>query len=183
MPTEKDCFKKEILHLIEGLIDNQNEKGLKKYGHTLEECDPGEYNWNLMIAEELIDALQYQQKEINRLKEAKEMTLNGYQELSKRTFPVAETKEDLRNNLSNYAMGLAGEAGEVVDLLKKAIYHGHELDKTEVLKELGDVLHYTAGLAFMLSIEFENVGRVNIAKLKKRYPNGFSKEDSINRTE
>lgn len=176
-------YKQEIIRTIEKLIDAQNEKGLKKYGHTLEDCDPGEYNWGQMIIEELIDALQYQQKEIQRLHIVADMTLNEFQELSKRTQPVTQTSDDLKQNLSNYAMGLAGETGEVVDLLKKSIYHGHELDKTEVMKELGDVLHYVSGLATMLNIELENVARTNIAKLQKRYPNGFSKENSINRTE
>ncbi|MBG9657924.1 nucleotide pyrophosphohydrolase [Cytobacillus firmus] len=111
------------------------------------------------------------------------MTLNQFQELSKRTQPVAKTTDDFKKNLSNYAMGLAGEAGEVIDALKKTIYHGHELDRMEVMKELGDVLHYISGLATMLDIELENVARANIVKLQKRYPNGFNKEDSINRTE
>lgn len=176
-------YKQKILQTIEKLIDAQNEKGLKKYGHTLEDCDPGEYNWGQMIIEELIDALQYQQKEIHRLQVAADMTLNQFQELSKRTQPVTKTTDDFKKNLSNYAMGLAGEAGEVIDALKKTIYHGHELDRMEVMKELGDVLHYVSGLATMLNIELENVARVNIVKLQKRYPNGFSKENSINRTE
>ncbi|WP_328211821.1 nucleoside triphosphate pyrophosphohydrolase family protein [Cytobacillus firmus] len=176
-------YKQEIIRTIEKLIDTQNEKGLKKYGHTLEDCDPGEYNWGQMIIEELIDALQYQQKEIHRLQFATDMTLNQFQELSKRTQPVAKTTDDFKKNLSNYAMGLAGEAGEVIDALKKTIYHGHELDRMEVMKELGDVLHYISGLATMLDIELENVARANIVKLQKRYPNGFNKEDSINRTE
>lgn len=86
-------------------------------------------------------------------------------------------------DLSNYSMGLAGESGEVVDLLKKHVHHGHELDREKVKGELGDVLHYASGLATMLGFTLEEVATANVEKLRKRYPNGFNKEDSINRSE
>lgn len=180
MTETTECYKNKILQTIGNLINGQNNKGLKKYGHSLEKCDPDEYDWNVMIIEELIDALQYQHKENQRLREMKELTLLEYQELSKRTLPSSGTSP---MNLSNYAMGLAGEAGEVVDLLKKHLHHGHELDRQAVIGEIGDVLHYAAGLCTMLGIDFEGVATSNIKKLEARYPNGFSEADSINRSE
>lgn len=105
------------------------------------------------------------------------MLLNEYQRLSTRTLP----KQSQFNNLSNYSMGLCGESGEVADELKKVIYHGHDLDIEKIEKELGDVLHYISGLASMLEISLDDVAKKNIDKLKARYPNGFKKEDSINR--
>lgn len=105
------------------------------------------------------------------------MRLNEYQTLSSRTFP----KDEFKDKLSNYALGLTGEAGEVADLIKKALYHGHKLDSVEIKKELGDVMHYVAGLAEFLGFTLEEIGFENIEKLKTRYPNGFSEEASRNR--
>ncbi|WP_232329777.1 MULTISPECIES: nucleoside triphosphate pyrophosphohydrolase family protein [unclassified Sporosarcina] len=102
--------------------------------------------------------------------------------MSKRTLPeFKHSKSSKAANLSNYAMGLSGEAGEVVDLLKKHVYHEHPLDREELAGELGDTLHYLSGLASMNGLTLEEIAIKNIEKLKKRYPNGFSKEDSLNR--
>lgn len=184
--TEKiESYKTNILSLIGTLIDNQNDKGIRKYGQSLEKANHPDFDWQAMLIEELIDALQYQQKEISRLNtwigthSAEAMTFHDFQELSKRTIP----NESRKNVLSNYSMGIAGEAGEVVDLFKKHLHHGHTLDELEVLNEIGDVLHYAAGLATIINWPLESAARMNIDKLEKRYPNGFSKEDSINRSE
>jgi NTP pyrophosphatase (non-canonical NTP hydrolase) len=107
------------------------------------------------------------------------MKLNEYQELSKRTMP----KEVNLQSKANYAMGLTGEAGEVTDLIKKELFHGHKIDRDAVKKELGDVLHYAAGLATMYGFTLEEVAKGNVEKLVKRYPTGFSKEASVNRVE
>lgn len=63
-------IKQQVLDTIDNLIDAQNSKGMKKYRESLDQCDPDSYDWNVMINEELIDALQYQQKEIIRLSNA-----------------------------------------------------------------------------------------------------------------
>lgn len=108
------------------------------------------------------------------------MKLNEYQELSKRTLPEYDGCY-LPDALANYALGLAGESGECVDNIKKYVYHGHELSVEEIKKELGDVLHYVAGVATMVGLELEDIAAGNIDKLLKRFPNGFTVEDSINR--
>lgn len=105
------------------------------------------------------------------------MILNDYQKAVARTM----NKNDYA--LANYSMGLAGEAGEVVDILKKHLFHGHELDTLEVVKELGDVMWYVSAIANELQIDLDMVARLNVEKLEKRYPKGFSKADSINRKE
>lgn len=79
------------------------------------------------------------------------------------------------------ALGLAGEAGEVVDLLKKHLGHGHPVDREKLKKELGDVLWYLSDLARLFDIKLSDVAEANIEKLRRRYPNGFSKADSLNR--
>lgn len=103
--------------------------------------------------------------------------LNGYQIAAMRTAGM----ENKIYRLGNFALGIAGEAGEVADYIKKVLYHGHPMDKDKLCKELGDVLWYIATLADTACFTLEEVARVNIEKLKKRYPEGFNKERSINR--
>ena len=78
-------------------------------------------------------------------------------------------------------LGLAGEAGEVVDYLKKVVGHGHKLDRDKLVKELGDVLWYVAEICSAINADMSDVAQQNIDKLKARYPDGFSSERSINR--
>lgn len=68
------------------------------------------------------------------------------------------------------ALGLAGEAGEVADTIKKAVFHRHGLDQDKLVKELGDVLWYLAALASKLGVSLDEVAERNIAKLKERCP-------------
>jgi len=79
------------------------------------------------------------------------------------------------------ALGIAGEAGEVADHIKKHIGHGHPLDRQAVAKELGDVLWYVAAMADLLGTPLEQIAQMNLDKLRARYPEGFSYEASINR--
>ena len=102
---------------------------------------------------------------------------NGYQEETKRTQP-AKPKAD---QLLNAALGICGEGGEVADLIKKNIAHGHPLDIDEIGKELGDELWYIQELCTLLGLNMEEVAKANIEKLKRRYPEGFSEERSIHR--
>ena len=80
------------------------------------------------------------------------------------------------------ALGLAGEAGEVADLLKKHLGHGHPLDVDQLRTELGDVLWYIAALCTLYNITLDSVAAANIDKLRKRYPDGFSHEASRTRS-
>jgi NTP pyrophosphatase (non-canonical NTP hydrolase) len=81
------------------------------------------------------------------------------------------------------AMGLAGEAGETVELIKKGIFHRHGLDREKLTKELGDVLWYISGLCTVQGIDLEAVMIANIEKLRTRYPGGFTTADSITRAD
>lgn len=104
------------------------------------------------------------------------MTLNEYQLRASRTLGG-------KTDLVMGALGLVGEAGEVADLIKKVAYHGHELDERALIKELGDVLWYIAAIASMRGIPLSAVAEANLAKLAKRYPDGFSEEASRKRGE
>lgn len=88
---------------------------------------------------------------------------------------------DHKMQLLDGACGLAGEAGEVVDAIKKYNFQGHQLDKSEIENELGDVLWYVALICDTLSIDLEDVARRNLDKLRTRYPKGFSSENSLKR--
>lgn len=105
------------------------------------------------------------------------MKINEYQQLAMRTLNKELTKKDL---LINSMMGLNGEAGEAIDIVKKHLFHGHNLDKENLIKELGDIAWYLAEAAYSLDMDLEDIFRLNIEKLKKRYPEGFSVADSIN---
>lgn len=87
----------------------------------------------------------------------------------------------------NASLGLSGEVGEVNDIIKKYMYHGHKLDddtKEKIILELGDVCWYVALMAWAIDkTKFEDVLNKNIAKLDKRYHGEFSTEKSINRKE
>ena len=108
------------------------------------------------------------------------MTINEYQKLAMTTKNPDLTGRDL---LLNSVMGLCGESGEVIDLVKKHVSHGHPLNREKIIDELGDVAWYLAECADAIGISLEEVLAHNIEKLKKRYPEGFSIERSINRTE
>jgi len=111
------------------------------------------------------------------------MKLNEYQKLSKRTLPVRNDFQEKKWALANYGLGLVEESGECGGHIKKHAFHGHELNQEEIKNELGDVLHYAAGLATMCGLSLESIATGNIEKLRKRYPKGFSSKDSINRIE
>jgi NTP pyrophosphatase (non-canonical NTP hydrolase) len=80
-------------------------------------------------------------------------------------------------------MGLAGESGECIDYVKKNIFQFHDIDHDKLIEELGDVLWYAAELAAGLGVTLEEVADRNIQKLMRRYPVGFSAEDSIRRVD
>ncbi len=80
-------------------------------------------------------------------------------------------------------LGIAGEAGEIVDHLKKHRYHGHALRPDRFVEELGDVLWYCAALADALEVSLAEVATRNIDKLHQRYPDGFSVAASLHREE
>ena len=108
------------------------------------------------------------------------MTINEYQRLALRTLNPELDKKDV---LINGVMGLCGESGEAIDIVKKWLAQGHELDKEKLAKELGDIAWYLAETAAAIDLPLEDIFQANIEKLKKRYPEGFSAEKSVNRVE
>lgn len=108
------------------------------------------------------------------------MNAKQYQEEAARTLikePGFEVPGE-EQMLNWCALGLAGETGEVVEHIKKGVFHQHGIDRERLGKELGDVLWYVAGLCSTLDLNLGDVMQANIDKLHLRYPGGFSSEDS-----
>ena len=104
------------------------------------------------------------------------MTIQEYQTLAMTTLNKEIAADEL---LLNSVMGLCGEAGEAIDLVKRHRFHGHPLDREALIKELGDVAWYLAEAAQALEIPLEEILNRNIKKLKKRYPQGFETQRSM----
>ena len=122
------------------------------------------------------------------------MTGNEYQDLAMRTND-GKSKDRLiyiisSNNgavdiagLLNGCLGLAGEAGELLDLFKKCFFHGKEFDEDHAKKEIGDVMWYVAMICKSMGWNLDEILQMNIDKLKARYPEGFDPNRSNHRTE
>ena len=106
------------------------------------------------------------------------MTPNEYQAQAMRFLNPALSERDI---LINGVMGLCGESGEVIDLVKKHLAQGHPLDRTALAGELGDVAWYLAETAHVLGFTLEDILQGNLDKLQARYPEGFSTEHSLHR--
>ena len=108
------------------------------------------------------------------------MQVNEYQKAAMEKLNPALDKKDV---LINSVMGLCGESGEAIDIVKKWLMQGHELDKAHLIKELGDVAWYLAEAATALDVPLEAAFQGNLDKLRQRFPNGFDVGASVNRKE
>ena len=106
------------------------------------------------------------------------MTINQYQQEALRTAYNMDSKLPL---YLNGVMGLAGESGECVDMIKKHLFQGHPMDIEHLAKELGDVAWYLAVTAHAIGYNLETVLQMNVDKLRNRYPLGFDPEKSLHR--
>lgn len=89
-------------------------------------------------------------------------------------------KKDI-GGILNGCLGLSGEAGETLDMVKKWIFHEKQLDNEHLKKELGDCLWYVAMICESFGWSLDEIMEMNIAKLKARYPEGFDTELANNR--
>lgn len=104
------------------------------------------------------------------------MKFDDYQLAASRTLPP---NTEPRTALNIGALGLGGESGEVIELIKKHLFHDQPLDLEKLRKELGDVLWYVAAIATGAGLALDDVAEANVAKLMKRYPGGFSPAASV----
>lgn len=123
----------------------------------------------------------------NRRPRTKRLKINDYQKECLRTEAGIKYETDETGTVDpilrtlNGLMGLNGEAGECIDILKKHLFQGHDLDKEHLAEELGDVAWYLAVTADALGYSLEDIFKMNIEKLRKRYPDGFNENRSVNR--
>lgn len=106
------------------------------------------------------------------------MDASEYQKRAMTTLNPALEKKDV---LINSVMGLCGESGEAIDIVKKWLAQGHTLDKEHLAKELGDIAWYLAEAATALDLSLGDILQANLDKLEKRYPNGFETRRSLSR--
>ena len=145
---------------------------MRKVGMTHIGTEPGKYEKHGRI----FDAEVYEI--CNNVRKA--MTVNDYQKQAMKSLNPALSSKDV---LINGVMGLCGESGEAIDIVKKHLHQGHELDRKKLAAELGDIAWYLAETAWALNIPLEEIFRGNLDKLKRRYPEGFDTAHSRNRTE
>lgn len=137
--------------------------------------------------------LKYKTKGDVTMDELRINELNDYQKKALRTW---NTTKSVESRLNNMALGISGESGEVADMIKKAIHHEHgfsrgsvtngnpkSIEVSDLAKELGDILYYVSVGAHELGYTLQEIAEININKLAKRYPEGFSVEASINRVD
>lgn len=106
------------------------------------------------------------------------MRVDDYQREAMTLLNPALTEKDV---LMNALMGLCGESGEAIDVMKKHLFQGHPLDRAKLLKELGDVAWYLAEAATGLGVPLSEILQGNLDKLHARYPQGFDTNRSQNR--
>lgn len=105
------------------------------------------------------------------------MTGNEYQKLAARTMNEELTfKEEELHALH----GMVGEIGEIHSIYQK-MYQGHRFDEGHLMKELGDLLWFIAEYCTSKNWDLEDIMKLNINKLKERYPDGFDEEQSLHR--
>ena len=103
-------------------------------------------------------------------------------EYSNKAIATVNKDLDWKQRVTNAALGLAGESGEVSDEVKKSFFQGHELSVEKIKKELGDILWYLNLMADCIGVDLEEIAQANIDKLYSRYKDGnFSPEQSVNR--
>lgn len=103
------------------------------------------------------------------------MNLKEYQEFAARGIHDATLE---REPIIGFALGLVGETGEVVDDIKKRVFHGREIPVEHTSEELGDVLWYIANIATQYGLSLEDIIQQNVNKLQERYPDKYLKPDN-----
>lgn len=105
------------------------------------------------------------------------MKFSEFQNKSVRTF----RRDNMMMDINHCALGVAGEAGEIIDTIKGTIYYGKALDIENIKEEIGDTLFYLANLASVVGLNLEECATSNINKLAIRFPEGFSEKDAQER--
>ena len=116
-------------------------------------------------------------EELSAIASGKALSMNEYQHKAARTINKSLTPE---KKLNHALHEIASEVGEIHGLYQKEL-QGHEFSVEKLKKEIGDLLWGIAELCEVYGFALEDVARLNIAKLEKRYPEGFTEERSVHR--
>lgn len=135
-----------------------------------------------IIIDQLAARIPHTDQATTHEKEHSTMTINEYQALALRTESRITTDPVPYIRVLEGLMGLNGEAGEAIDLMKKVLFQGHEFDREHMAKELGDIAWYLAVSADAIGYDLESILQMNVDKLRTRYPDGFSTEQSLHRS-
>ena len=135
-----------------------------------------------LIIDQFAARIPHTDQAITHEKEHSTMTINEYQALALRTESRITTDPVPYIRVLEGLMGLNGEAGEAIDLMKKVLFQGHEFDREHMAKELGDIAWYLAVSADAIGYDLESILQMNVDKLRTRYPDGFSTEQSLHRS-
>ena len=107
------------------------------------------------------------------------MEINEYQILASRTI---NRKLDLMQQEHHALHGIVGEVGEIHSIYQKE-FQGHDVCEEHLKKELGDLMWFIAEYCTVMNWNLDEICKINIEKLKARYPNGFAVEKSLHRKE
>lgn len=135
-----------------------------------------------IIIDQLAARIPHTDQATTHEKEHSTMTINEYQALALRTESRITTDPVPYIRVLEGLMGLNGEAGEAIDLMKKVLFQDHEFDREHMAKELGDIAWYLAVSADAIGYDLESILQMNVDKLRTRYPDGFSTEQSLHRS-
>lgn len=97
--------------------------------------------------------------------------MDSFNEYQAKALRTANPEADL---LSMSAMGLPGEVGEYVEIVKKYIFHHRPMAQVDVALELGDILWYLAVAAHVQGLTLSHIAEMNIIKLGERHPERWS---------
>lgn len=107
------------------------------------------------------------------------MDIETYSELALRTAPEGCIKRD---NVIHASLGIGGEAGEILDHVKKSAFNNRVLDHKQLIAEVGDLMWYLNLLVTSLGTTWGHVLSINLAKLEARYPDlKYDADRSLNR--
>lgn len=147
-----------------------------------------ERTWNAQYEKQVLEKIigPFDQKNMKNImtfkKENSTMTINEYQGHALRTESRITADPVPYIRILEGLMGLNGEAGEAIDIMKKVLFQNHGFDREHLAKELGDIAWYLAIAADAIGYDLETILKMNVDKLKARYPDGFNAEHSQNRS-
>ncbi len=96
-------------------------------------------------------------------------------------FAFGDVSAERATNIIHAIIGVFTEAGEMLEALRDSLNFGEPIDKVNLKEETGDLFWYLAILAHECNFTFDEAQRVNIAKLRARFPDKFTEHDANNR--